>query len=54
MKKICLIITTLILPLLMKGQDKSEFMLYSIEGKDTIYHADIAPAYKKYREKDCL
>ena len=51
MKKICLIITTLILPLLMKGQDKSEFMLYSIEGKDTIYHADIAPAYKKYRER---
>lgn len=51
MKKIYLIITTLILPLLMKGQDKSEYMLYSIEGKDTIYHADIAPAYKQYREK---
>ncbi len=51
MKKICLIITVLILPLLLHGQDKSEYMLYSIEGKDTIYHADIAPAYKKYIEK---
>jgi hypothetical protein len=33
------------------GQDRSEYMSYSIEGKDTIYHSDIAPAYKKYREK---
>lgn len=54
MQKFYLIIFTFLLPFLsiqMKGQDKSEFMLYSIEGTDTIYHADIAPAYKKYREK---
>lgn len=55
MNKIYLIIlVSLLLPLghyTLAGQDKSEYMLYSIEGRDTIYHSDIAPAYKKYREK---
>lgn len=55
MKKIYLIIlVSLLIPLghhTLSGQEKSEYMYYSIEGQDTIYHSDIAPAYKKYREK---
>lgn len=30
------------------GQEKSEYMYYSIEGGDTIFHSDIPPAFKNY------
>ena len=33
------------------AQENSEYMYYSIENGDTIFHSDIAPAYKKYSEK---
>lgn len=33
------------------GQDFSNYLPYTIENGDTVFHADIEPAYKKYREK---
>lgn len=33
------------------GQNISNYMPFTIENGDTIFHADIEPAYKKYREK---
>ena len=55
MKKISLIIIAIglffLTPSGAHGQQKDDYMFYSIEGKDTVYHADIAPAYKKYVER---
>lgn len=33
------------------GQNISNYMPFTIENGDTVFHADIEPAYKKYREK---
>lgn len=46
-----ILITFLFLGGEMFGQDISNYLPYTIENGDTIFHADIAPAYKKYRKR---